>query len=167
MHLHAVPVAPRRMQHGLFTASSPEAERLEITLARVRHLVGKDHVGSPRLLNTHRPDSFEMTPSVAPQAPSRVGRNAEAETLRLCLRRFRPPRYARVLLVERQPVHVAAPVAIGKITMAKGPWRMSGDWWSAEAWDRDRWDVALDSGVLLRLFQEIDSGRWFVEGSYD
>jgi protein ImuB len=44
---------------------------------------------------------------------------------------------------------------------------MSGDWWSEDVWNRDRWDVALDSGALYRLFQEIDSGRWFVEGSYD
>jgi len=34
-------------------------------------------------------------------------------------------------------------------------------------YNRDRWDVALDSGVLIRLFHEIDSRRWFVEGSYD
>jgi protein ImuB len=167
VHLHAAPVKPRRTQHGLFTPSSPEAERLEVTLARVRHLVGKEHVGSPRLLDTHRPDSFEMTPFAPGQASARLGCRAAAETLPLCLRRFRPPRYARVLLAGSQPVHVAALVATGKITMAKGPWRISGDWWSAEAWNRDRWDIALESGVLFRLFQEIDSGRWFVEGSYD
>jgi len=44
---------------------------------------------------------------------------------------------------------------------------MSGNWWSEGVWNRDRWDVALDSGVLYRLFEEIGSGRWFVEGSYD
>jgi len=44
------------------TASSPDAERLETTLARVRHIVGRENVGSPYLLNTHRPDRFVMHP---------------------------------------------------------------------------------------------------------
>jgi protein ImuB len=60
--LHAEPVEPRRTQRGLFAASSPDAERLETTLARVRHIVGRENVGSPYLLNTHRPDRFVMHP---------------------------------------------------------------------------------------------------------
>ena len=55
----------------------------------------------------------------------------------------------------------------GAIVNSRGPWRVSGNWWSEDVWNRDRWDVALNSGALYRLFQEIDSGRWFVEGSYD
>ncbi len=51
--------------------------------------------------------------------------------------------------------------------MAKGPWRTSGDWWRDDAWNRDEWDVALDSGGVYRIYQENDSGRWFLEGSYD
>jgi protein ImuB len=62
--------------------------------------------------------------------------------------------------------------------MAKGPWRTSGDWWKsgtlegesekeAAAWNRDEWDVALESGALYRLFEEAGSRRWFIEGSYD
>jgi protein ImuB len=51
--------------------------------------------------------------------------------------------------------------------MAKGPWRASGDWWTPQSWNRDEWDVAIESGALYRLFQETESGRWFVEGSYD
>ena len=58
--IHAEPVEPRRTQHGLFAPASPEAEKLETTLARVRHFVGKENVGSPYLLNTHRADRFVM-----------------------------------------------------------------------------------------------------------
>jgi protein ImuB len=164
--LRAEPVKPRRTQRGLFAASSPEAERLETTLARVRHLVGKENVGSPYLLNTHRPDRFVMHPFLPPAIPS-TAIKPPAQGLRLCLRRFRPPFNARVKLEERRPVHLSAPGIWGIIVTARGPWRMSGNWWTEDAWNRDRWDVALDSGVLYRLFQEIDSGRWFVEGSYD
>ena len=38
----------------------PEPEKLELTVARVRHLVGDDRVGTPELRDTHRPDSFLM-----------------------------------------------------------------------------------------------------------
>jgi protein ImuB len=95
---------------------------------------------------------------------------AAPELPRLCLRRFRPPRYAQVLVVNRQPVRVISPSISGRVAMAKGPWRTSGDWWreggDAE-WNRDEWDVALESGGVYRIYRENDSGRWFVEGSYD
>ena len=165
VHLKAEPVKPRRMQHGLFVPSSPEPEKLELTVARLRHLVGDGQVGTPEMADTHRPDTFSMR-AFAPQAVA--VRDCEiAEASRLCLRRFRPPRYAQVIVVNHQPVRVASPSVNGRVVMAKGPWRTSGEWWRTDAWNRDEWDIALESGALYRLFQEIDGGRWFVEGSYD
>ncbi|HXJ40573.1 MAG TPA: hypothetical protein VNH18_14935, partial [Bryobacteraceae bacterium] len=78
-----------------------------------------------------------------------------------------PPRYAQVLVVNLQPVRVLSPTVNGRIVMAKGPWRTSGDWWKEDAWDRDEWDIALESGELYRMCRELESGRWFIEGSYD
>lgn len=167
VHLRAEPVKPRRTQHGLFAPASPEPEKLELTVARLRHLVGDQRVGTPEMADTHRPDTFSMR-AFAPRhvAVAAVG-IAMAETPRLCLRRYRPPRYAQVIVVNRQPVRVASPSVNGRVVMAKGPWRTSGEWWRADAWNRDEWDIALESGALYRLFQEIEGGRWFVEGSYD
>jgi protein ImuB len=85
----------------------------------------------------------------------------------MCLRRFRPPKYAQVTLVQERPIRIASPAVNGAVVTAKGPWRTSGDWWRADAWNRDEWDVETASGGLYRLYQEIDSRRWFVEGSYD
>jgi protein ImuB len=47
-----------------------------------------------------------------------------------------------------------------------GPWRTSGGWW-AQHWNRDEWDVALEDGAVCRVFQDRDSGQWFVDGIYD
>jgi protein ImuB len=163
--LQAEPVEPRRAQRELFAASSPEPERLETTLARVRHIVGKENVGSPYLLDTYRPDRFVLHP-FRPQASISAQKQLPQE-LRLCLRRFRPPRFAQVRLEDRRPIYLEAPPVGGTVAVARGPWRTSGNWWSEDVWNRDRWDVALDSGVLYRIFREIDSGRWFIEGSYD
>src|SRR6266567_4446388 len=58
--INAEPVKPRASQTGLFIPLAPEPETLEITLARLAKLVGAENVGSPELLDTHRPDSFRM-----------------------------------------------------------------------------------------------------------
>src|SRR5438876_5632585 len=58
----AEPVKPRILQTGLFIPLAPEPEKLEVTLARLAKLVGANNVGSPELLDTHRPDAFRMQP---------------------------------------------------------------------------------------------------------
>jgi protein ImuB len=175
VHLKAEPVKPRRTQHGLFAPSSPEPEKLELTVARLRHLLGDGQIGTPELRNTHRPDSYLMR-AFSPRPAAANGRLAievapgtgpGSEAARLCLRRFRPPRYAQVIVINRLPVRVASPSVNGRVVMAKGPWRTSGEWWREDAWNRDEWDVALESGALYRLFEEVDSRRWFIEGNYD
>jgi protein ImuB len=169
VHLQAEPVKSRRTQHGLFVPSSPEPEKLELTVARLRHLVGDGRVGTPEVRNTHSPDSFIMH-AFAPRHSDNPGRTAVVElpVAQLCLRRFRPPRYVQVIVVNRQPVRIVSPSVSGRVVMAKGPWRTSGEWWREEgAWNRDEWDVALESGALYRLFQEGSQSRWFIEGSYD
>jgi len=189
VHLKAEPVKPRRTQQGLFVPSSPEPEKLELTVARLRHLLGDGQagtpelrVGTPVLMDTHRPDSFFMRGFAPRHAVAQNRRIAvadmpvvetpclEMKNAPLCLRRFRPPRYAQVIVVNRQPVRVVSPSVNGRVVMAKGPWRTSGGWWREGgdyAWDRDEWDIALESGALYRLFQDAAQGRWFIEGSYD
>jgi protein ImuB len=49
---------------------------------------------------------------------------------------------------------------------ASGPWRTSGDWWTASSWNRDEWDITLNNGALYRLYREPNQ-QWFLEGSYD
>jgi len=58
--LAAEPAPPRVIQHGLFVPAAPEPQKLELTLARIARLVGAGNVGSPELLDTHRPDAFRM-----------------------------------------------------------------------------------------------------------
>jgi len=49
-----------------------------------------------------------------------------------------------------------------------GPWRTTGDWWTSDEWARDEWDVAIgDPAALYRIYRELSSGSWFIEGSYD
>ena len=54
------PVKPRFAQGGLFIPAAPEPVKLELTLARIKAIVGEDRVGSPELIDTHRPDAFRI-----------------------------------------------------------------------------------------------------------
>src|SRR3989454_3171694 len=58
--LAAEPAPPRVAQGGLFLPLSPDPEKLEVTLARIAGVVGKGKVGTPELVDTHRPDAFRM-----------------------------------------------------------------------------------------------------------
>ncbi len=167
IYIAAEPVKPRRTQHGLFVPASPEPEKLELTVARVKHLVGEDRVGTPEIADTHRPDTFTMR-GFAPPAGTAVKDCPSAPSApRLCLRRFRPPREAQVLVVNNQPVRLLSQSVSGRIVMAKGPWRTSGEWWRQDAWNRDEWDIALEAGGVYRIFKDAGPNRWFIEGAYD
>jgi protein ImuB len=58
--LAAESARPRAMQGGLFLPSFPDPEKLELTIARIAHVVGDANVGSPALSDTHRPGEFQM-----------------------------------------------------------------------------------------------------------
>ncbi len=157
------PVESRATQHGLFLPSSPEPEKLEITLARIRGLVGATNVGAPELLDTHRPDSFQTgslallkSPVVAEMGP------------KLALRRFRPPCPAQVFCTASgQPVRISSPKVAGRVIACGGPWRTSGDWWTSDPWDRLEWDVEICNLGLFRIHQDCRTRLWRIEGSYD
>lgn len=155
------PAPARRRQGGLFAPAGPEPEKLQMTLARIAAMVGKENVGFPELVDTYRPDAFLMRPAGGdPQA-------AEERSPCLAFRWFRPPRPAVVKVREGAPAHVAAPGVAGSVAEAAGPWRSSGEWWTGAGWDREEWDVALTDGGLYRLFEVRGASRWFVEGEYD
>jgi protein ImuB len=175
--VQAVPVKPRYAQSGLFAPASPETEQLEITLARIRGIVGSTDengiacVGSPRMLDSHKPDSFTV------QAFSGINEEAEeldstpADAPIISLRIFRPALQTAVELAGEKPCSVSLHKKQLRVLAASGPWRSSGNWWStSSAWARDEWDVALKTteGVgFYRIYLDRIKGQWFVEGGFD
>jgi protein ImuB len=180
--IKAEPVKPRVAQTGLFIPLAPEPEKLEVTLARLVKLVGADKVGSPEILDTHRPDAFRMKRfSLSTGQKSRRNRQSTIGNRQCTMgfRVFRPSRGAEVQTMQGRPTRISVHDLSsswrvrGKITCASGPWRTSGDWWRSEVWARDEWDIAVtdsiskQSDVLCRLYRDVQSDRWFVEGIYD
>ena len=162
MALILKPVPPRTIQLGIFLPVTPAPDKLELTLARIRGLVGEENVGIPELLDTHHPHPFRLEQKY----PSATIADHPAPTAQVAFRYFRPAIAAEVEMFEEQPARILASGIAGKIAVAAGPWRTSGDWWTNMAWDRDEWDVALVNGVLYRIYRE-PAGKWFIEGAYD
>ena len=178
----AEPVKPRVAQTGLFIPLAPEPEKLELTLARLAKLVGADRVGSPEILDTHRPDSFRMKRFRLPTGQkSRRNRQSTIGDRQCAMgfRVFRPPWRAEVQTMHGRPARISAHdvksscLVRGKVICASGPWRASGDWWRSDVWARDEWDIAVaesipkHSDVLCRIYRDLQSEEWFVEGIYD
>jgi protein ImuB len=154
------PTDPRVLQHGLFIPQAPAPEKLQLTLARLTALLGEGNVGSPELLDTHRPDAFVMR-AFSAEALAAPPLAMQTTAIHFAFRYYRPPVAAQVRMKAERPVSVNAQT----ILTAAGPWRASGDWWTTAPWDREEWDVELSNGGLYRVYNT--SQRWFLEGMYD
>lgn len=167
-----VPVKPRSVQHGLFVPVSPETEQLEITLSRIRGLVGSVDengiacVGSPAVLDSHKPDSFGVLPF---SSEIRDGSSPRCRTSILALRIFRPALEALVELAQDKPNCFSIKQKRFRVLAASGPWCNSGQWWNS-AWSREEWDVAAKTSEGIGYYRiHLDKLRrqWFVEGIFD
>jgi protein ImuB len=155
------------MQLGLFAPQTPEPSRLDVTLARLRALVGEDRAGSPVLDDTHRPGSFHME-EFAVTAKTAARRDGLP---RLVLRRARPPIPVRVVLRAMQPVAFQRAQNRYEVQAAYGPWRSSGCWWSVDGWDTEEWDVlaadASGASSACLLVSNRVRDEWHLEAFYD
>jgi protein ImuB len=141
VHLELLPTQPRRLQHGLFTHAAPEPEKLELTLGKIRGLVGEKNVGYPELFDTYRPGTGRpgARGSAGPQTDDAEPRPPGSGILPF--RHFRPPLPAQVKIESGYPKHLYTKLFRGRVIQIAGPWRTNGDWWRPDAWDRDEFDL--------------------------
>src|SRR5260370_27271167 len=100
LELHAQSAAPYRAQHGLFLPQAPEPGVLEVTLARLRKLLGEEPVGSVELRDDHRPNAFRMIPfAPPPPATSEKPSRSVPTALRVC----HAPQTGHVCLTDPAP----------------------------------------------------------------
>ncbi len=168
MRVIATPGNIENLQLDLFLPPRPAPAELAVTLARLEALCGAGRVGSPSVPDTHRPDTALVAdfdgdgegygPSPALPQPS------------LALRALRPPRPVRVWGLEGTPERVevlAGNTPIGLVVQCAGPWRLYGEWWGQEPFARDYFDVELSDGGLYRLYRNLETQSWYVDGMYD
>lgn len=152
------------VQLGLFLPQLPEPSRLDVTLARLKALVGEDRVGSPVLDDSDRADAFHMEAFAVDTRDSTMTDRMP----RMALRRLRPPHPVKVFCSGRKPVAFHDGHQSYSIAVAYGPWRTSGCWWAAGDWDRDEWDVLITQERCAHLLvNDRRQDRWHLEAVYD
>jgi protein ImuB len=157
------PAPGRVIQYSLLERALPSDETLATLTARLSALVGESRCGSPSVLDTHRPDAFEVrrfAPGLGtrdllayasrPEGISEKLRRGLAEARLIhtreggglgtrdqgpgILRRFRPPVTIRVSVHRGRPAHVA----IDRRGMPGGQVvQAAGPWRSSGGW----WDL--------------------------
>jgi protein ImuB len=190
--LTAQPDRPRLAQLSLFGPAALSPDRLATTLARLFALLGPDRVGSPRTVDGHRPERFELV-TFGPPPPPKVRPAAKEGRGLLTVRTLRPPIELEVIEqarpdhrhlcatgagcpLARRPLQVRSlvreegnkrPRISGEVRVAAGPWGIEEEWWASAPIERDYWDIELSDGGLYRLYRERASGRWYADGIYD
>lgn len=86
----AHPDKPRRAQLSLFGPPAMAPDKLAATIARIASIVGRDRVGSPRSVDGHLPERFQMAGYVPPAPPEMRRKPLRGRGL-LALRVIRPP----------------------------------------------------------------------------
>jgi protein ImuB len=162
----------------LFLPSFPDAEKLELTIARIANVVGEANVGVAERMDTYRPDAFQMKKflamTVEPDGVCRLTMEERKRTAMSC-RIFRPALTATVELEEGRPVRMVFAGIRGEVAVAAGPWKTSGEWWREDAWQQEEWDLELEFSAgrgqkehgLYRVYYDWKCDGWFVRSVYD
>jgi len=174
--LVAEPGSTSKVQLGLFSPQLPEPMRLDVTLARIRALVGDECVGSPVLRDTNQPDGFRVGPFKVPSAHSSSSATVSSSA---AMRQLRPPERASITLRDRQPSSFVFRDCRYEVEHAYGPWLAEGDWWNRQTWALEQWDLiarpSVPSGAISGdntmlcccLVRDLKEQSWQVVTLYD
>jgi protein ImuB len=196
VRIAAVAERLRAAQLDLFRPNGPAPARLAVTLARLTAICGPGRVGAPVVADTHRPDAYGIAPfhptplgiegsrvqgfkgkgsRVQGSEGSRV-LSSNPQTLEplnpsgvapLALRALRPPQAVEVFCERDRPEFVRGAGLAGRVVHAAGPWRVQGEWWRESGYARDYYDAQLSDGCVYRLYCDLSTHSWFVDGVYD
>lgn len=166
--LKAEPGSNTQVQLGLFSPQLPEPSRLDVTLARIRAIVGDENVGSAVLTDTHQLDGFHMEPFGI--TPAKI-QDIPPATQRPAMRRLRPAQAISVTLQNERPHSFVFREQCYSVEKVYGPWLASGEWWSATLWGAEQWDVVArahhGSMLCICLMRDLLSNQWQIVGLYD
>jgi protein ImuB len=176
--LDAEPGATSKVQLGLFSPQLPEASRLDVTLARIRAVVGEENVGRATLMDTHAPESFRIAAfrldafQIEPLRAIETAAETTAQSaLRAATRQLRPTENVTVTLEAQRPMQFYFRGQSYRVDRAYGPWLAAGDWWQPTLWGHEQWDIvaraAHSSLLCCCLVRDRMHGGWQVAALYD
>lgn len=168
LSLTADPGSTSKVQLGLFTPQLPEPMRLDVTLARIRAIVGESNVGSPVLQDTHRFGMVRVDPfSMANKSSSWASAAFTGSAMRI----LRPAESVYVTVCNLRPSKFTFRHARYDVERAYGPWATSGEWWNPGLWQLEQWDIVARSNQDTLLYgcmvRELGQQSWQMVALYD
>src|SRR6185312_9776656 len=169
LRLSAEPGHISKVQLGLFSPQLPDTSRLDVTLARIRAIVGETAVGSPVLCDSHSPDRFTL------KSFSIERREARTQSFPprsfTAVRQLRPPEDVWVTLREQRPLSFFFRQRRYDVERSYGPWLAGGEWWAQARWGMQQWDLIARSQegetLCCCLVLDLIEKRWQMVGLYD
>jgi protein ImuB len=166
--LSAEPGSTSKIQLGLFSPQLPEPMRLDVTLARIRAIVGDECVGRAALNDTHQRKGFRMEPFTVSANSTPVISSDRSPS---ASRQLRPAEDVSVTLQSQRPKTFVFREERYVIERIYGPWLTGGDWWNPTLWGLEQWDLvarAQDSALLsCCLVRDLMQDRWEMTVLYD
>ena len=157
-----------KVQLGLFSPQLPEPVRLDVTLARIRAIVGEEYVGSPVLKDAHQPDTFRIEPFTVSSA---VSSPAKTQMASVAMRWLRPAENISVTLCSQRPVSFNFRHKRYDVEHSYGPWSMSGEWWNSMLWRCEQWDLIArsqdGSPLSCCLVRDVGKNTYQIVALYD
>ncbi len=168
LSLTAEPGTTSEVQLGLLSPQLPEPARLDVTLARIRAIVGEGCVGRAVLSDTHQPEGFRMEPFIVPSGSASVIPSSQSRSI---VRKFRPAEKISVALQDKRPKAFVFREKHYVVEHTYGPWLTSGNWWNPTLWGLEQWDLvarAQDNALLCCcLIRDRIEDRWQLAALYD
>ena len=166
--LSADPGSTSKIQLGLFSPQLPEPMGLDVTLARIRAIVGDECVGRAVLNDTHQPKGFRMEPFTVTAGSKPVISSSRFPS---ASRQLRPPENVSVTLQSQRPKAFVFREKRYVVERIYGPWLTGGDWWNPTLWGLEQWDIvarARDSALLsCCMVRDLMQDRWQMAALYD
>lgn len=165
LRLRLEPSDPVASQKTLFGAGLKNRTHYEETLKRLQKIVGGDRIGSPRRVDSHRPDLFKKAP-LSGEFDEGEGARSGPPMIGPTFRSYPVAFRTSVQLCDGIPRRVESSRVSGPVIAFAGPWKSGGDWWHrGREWERSEWDVELRYQGVFRLVET--EGHWVLEGYYD
>jgi protein ImuB len=158
-----------KLQQGLFSPQTPDIQNLDMLMARIHSIVGKDNAGSPFITDSHAPDSCVLTSFCIKE---NLRDPNPAESTITALRRTRPELSISMVISDSRPHHFSIYHRNHRILSALGPWTNSGGWFDSDFWNIETWDISAqtyrdDTVAYYCLSHNMLRNEWQLDGIYD
>jgi protein ImuB len=169
----AEPGKQSKVQLGLFAPQLPESGRLDITLARIRAIVGEGNVGRAMLRDSLQPEAFRphalRVEKFQGQQPQTKGSSLVPSPF--ALRIIRPPEGIFLTMHDHRPEAFVFHEKKYAVEHAYGPWHFSGEWWHGELWNTEQWDLIArapeGSSLCCCVVRDVAQNLWQMAALYD